>query len=136
MARVHPEPNTMAKLQLLDASNTVLAEALSDGENDWETLRLVYDSDSAQNDVKLRLLADGDNALFYADTAHVYDVTNLLRWQDFRYDGQGRAREKPTLTPKPPRSFARKNENSTYQTTGNGQGLLKRVDQHDTPAAR
>lgn len=128
MARVYRESGS-AKLQLLNASDAVLAEAASQATGDWETLRLLYRPQGVLDGVKLRLVAGAANTVFYADTAHVCNVTNLLRWQDFRYDGKGRTLEEASVSVED--ASVTQRTTRTYHAFGNGNGLVARIDQHD-----
>ena len=106
------------------------AEATATGiPSGWETLRIVYTPTSALPNIKLQFLATGGAAEFYVDSIHILESGEVLHWQDFHYNAQGRTIEETVVNPTD--AAIGHQITRTYYASGDGNGLLHTVTQKD-----
>lgn len=121
-----------AKLQLVNGAS-VLASVLSDAAgtnmNIWQTLRLIYTTNSAISGAKLQCLAQGAAATFYVDSLHLVETVNVQRWQEFIYDSKMQTLFERVITPST--AVVQQETERVYGTTGNDAGLLQQLIQRD-----
>jgi RHS repeat-associated protein len=102
---------------------------ISAGDGDWETLYATFTA-TANGTRSLRFLAEDGAAEFYVDSVHLVELEDLLLWQSFQYDSQGRTQLEQQLYANGSVSVLRETRR-TYHTTGDGNGLLESLTQVD-----
>ena len=128
MARVYPvniDDQVRMKVNGMTEFDT-LTDDESYGE--WQTLRAVH-TPTTGGTKKLQFLIESSTAAFYVDSVHVVEVTNLLQWQEFIYDSQGRVLAEATISPMA--ATIQQQTLRTYGSSGNSNGLLESVTQID-----
>lgn len=127
LARVYP---ITGQVQMKVPGVTHLTAVTSNEAADmatWQTLRAVLHADDNFSARHVQFLTAVGAGEFYVDSVHLLKLSELLQWQDFRYDYKGRAVEEASINIDTAEFFQQVNR--AYYFSGEGNGLLQSVTQ-------
>jgi len=125
IARVYPVSGVV-KMQVTGSG---AFDDTSSGTGTWQTLVAMHTPSSAATGQKLQFITSGGAGEFYVDNVTILDTANILRWQEFAYDSLGRTIEEKVNDPAT--GSLQHKLTRAYYTSGNGDGLMQSVTQHD-----